>query len=113
MLKKDIYNLRYALIIIFVYCFVMQFFCGTVCPFKAFLNIDCPACGMTRATIYLLTGNFRKSMEYNPTTFFWLISIFSFLIDRYVKKLKIRPFPLLFIISGVITISWYILKSII
>ena len=107
MLKKDLLNLRPAIVPIVIYCVIMQVFFGTVCPLKAFVGISCPGCGLTHATFYLFTGRIRESLEANPTCIFWVISIVLFIVDRYIKPLKIKPFPLLFVITSIITIIWY------
>lgn len=113
MLKKDLYNIRFALLLLILYCTFMQLFFGTVCPLKAFANIPCPACGLTHATIYLLMGNFKKALSANPTVLLWLGTIFLFFFDRYIHPIKFKVFPYLFSIVSIITIVWYILNSII
>ena len=107
-LKKDLFQIRFAIIPIIIYCVIMQIYFGTICPFKAFTGMDCPGCGLTHAAIYLLKGNFQKSLEANSTCILWLVSILIFLIDRYIYKLKIKPFPIIFIIVGLITNFRYI-----
>ena len=107
MLKKDLLSLKPAIIPIIIYCAVMQYFFGTVCPLRAFTGIKCPGCGLTHAAFYLFTGRIEESLRANPTCIFWLISFGLFIIDRYIKPLRIKPFPLLFIITGIITIVWY------
>lgn len=109
-LKKDIYNLRFAIPIIILCIILMQSILGTVCPLKGITGIPCPACGLTHASIYLLTGRFEQSFNSNPTAILWIITICLFIIDRYIHKLKIDIFPYIFIITIVITIVWYILK---
>ena len=109
-LKADLYQIRFAIIPLAIYCIIMQIFFGTVCPIKAFVGIECPGCGLTRATIYMLTGNFQKSLAANPTCILWLITITLFIIDRYIKPLKIKIFPNIFIITGLITIIWYLIN---
>lgn len=108
-LKQDIYDFRYAIVIIIIYCVIMQIIFGAVCPFKVFLHIDCPGCGLTRATISLLKGDIAKSLEYNYTCPLWLITFFLFFFDRYVKPLKIKVFPSLFIITSIVTLIRYVL----
>jgi hypothetical protein len=107
MLKKDLYNARFAILLIIIYWIIMQTIFGTVCPLKAFIGITCPACGLTHATIYLLTLNFKQAFNSNPTVLLWLITLIFFTFDRYIHKLKFKIFPYLFIIVGIITIVWY------
>ena len=108
MLKKDLYNMRFAIIFLAMYCIPMQVLFGTVCYLKAFTGIPCPACGLTHATLYLFMGKFKESFLANPTALFWIISIVLFLFDRYIYKIKIKVFPYLFIIVGIITIIRYV-----
>lgn len=109
-LKKDLYDIRYSLIILTIYCIIMQIIFGTVCPLKALTGIPCPACGLTHATIYLFTGNIKKALSYNPTVLIWVFVILLFLFDRYIYKLKINIFPFFFIAASLITITWYLIK---
>ena len=108
-LKQDIYENKIPIILVFIYCISTQLIFGLMCPFKIIFNIDCPGCGLTRATIALLKGDISKSLHYNYTCIFWLLTFLLFFIDRYVKPLKIKPFPVLFIITCIITLIRYIL----
>jgi len=108
-LKQDIKEYWIPVLIVAIYCIVMQLVFGAVCPIKVFLHVDCPGCGLTRATIALLKGDITKSLHYNYTCIFWLITIGLFIIDRYIKPLKIKPFPTLFTITCIITLVRYIL----
>jgi hypothetical protein len=109
MLKKDLYQIRFAIILIIFYCIITQNLFNTVCPFKIITNIPCPGCGLTHATIYFFSGRFSDAFASNPTFILWLLVIFLFFIDRYIHKIKINIFPSLFIIVGLITIIRYIL----
>lgn len=107
MLKKDLYNMRFAIIFISIYCIFMQIMYGTICPLKAFTGIPCPACGLTHATFYFFIGRFSEAFLFNPTVLLWIVTIFLFIFDRYIYKLKIQVFPYFFIVVSIITIIWY------
>ena len=109
-LKKDLSENKIALIIIVISLIVMEVLFHTLCPFYAIFHFPCPGCGLTRASLLILTGRFSESLSYNPTAIFWIISIACFIIDRYVKKLRIKPFPIMFILTSLITIIWYLIK---
>lgn len=113
MLKRDLYQIRFAIIPLIIYCMVMQIFFGTVCPLKAFTGINCPGCGLTRATFYLVTGQLQASLQSNPTCILWLTTIILFVVDRYIRPLKVKVFPILFIIVGLVTIFWYFIHLLI
>lgn len=107
--KQDIYQLRFAIIPVSLYLIITQIIFGFVCPFRLLFDIECPGCGLTRATLELFKGNFIEAIHYNFTVFYWLIFILLFIIDRYIKKLPFKPFPDLFIIAAILTILRYIL----
>lgn len=46
--------------------FVVYLILGTPCVFKGITGIDCPFCGMTRAHLSLLHGDFSRAFAYNP-----------------------------------------------
>ncbi len=108
-LKQDIIDNKIPIIAITIYMIFMQIVFGATCPFKVFLHIDCPGCGLTRATISLLKGDISKSLHYNYMCIPWITVFVLFFIDRYIKPLKIKPFPILFVIVSILTLIRYIL----
>lgn len=36
------------------------------CPFRTFLGVRCPGCGMTHALVAMARGEFRRAVGYNP-----------------------------------------------
>lgn len=109
-LKKDLYNIRFAIIPLIVYCIIMQITFKTVCPFLALTNIPCPACGLTHAVIYFFSFQFVKAFSANASVLLWIITLFLFFFDRYIHNIKIKPFPTLFIITGIITLLIYFVQ---
>jgi hypothetical protein len=39
------------------------------CPFKAMSGVPCPGCGLTRATLAIVTGDLHAALHYNPLVF--------------------------------------------
>ncbi len=39
---------------------------GPGCPFKAVTGVDCPFCGMTRATLAIGAGEWHSALGYHP-----------------------------------------------
>lgn len=107
-LKQDLYNMRFAIIIILIYFIFAQTLFGNICPFIIITNKPCPACGLTRASLCICTGEFSKAIEYNESVFLWWITIILFIVDRYIHKIKF--FIIIPIITCIITIMIYLIK---
>ena len=109
-LKNDIKKYWYIFLIIIIYMVVMEIIFHKTCIFQILFHIDCPGCGLTRATIALFTGNIKESLHYNYSCIFWLITILLFIVNRYIKPFKkVNPIWILLIISCLVTIIRYIL----
>jgi hypothetical protein len=39
---------------------------GPGCPFRRVTSVDCPFCGMTRATLAMGGGEWRKALDFHP-----------------------------------------------
>lgn len=108
-LLKDLYNYKIIIIVLIIYILFMQLKFGEICIIKVLFNKNCPGCGLTRAFIYLLKGDFNKSIETNFTLIFWIVFIILFVTDRYIKKLNFRIVPSALIILCVITFIRYLI----
>ena len=40
-----------------------------LCPFRMMTGIPCPGCGLTRATLHALTGDFAGALRFHPLVF--------------------------------------------
>ena len=62
---------------------------GSVCPTAGFFGIPCPFCGLTRAVIFALDGNYAASFESNPML---VPVLFGMLIaaDWFSRELDMR-----------------------
>ena len=63
----------------------------TICLINNIFGIECIGCGMTKAIIALINGNFYQSINYN----FNVIIIFPLLLTLWFKKLLLSYFELL------------------
>lgn len=90
--KKTLLILIVLLIIYFVF-FQMNF--NWHCPFKEFLGIDCPGCGLTRSLKALLHFNIISSIKYNilglPIFFISIISLVWLVKDFINNKYTFLP----------------------
>lgn len=61
-----------------------QFDQGEVfCPSKRFLNVDCPGCGLTRATQHVIHFDFAAAWHFNKL----IVIVFPVLVMVYIHVL--------------------------
>ncbi len=110
-IKKDIYNYKMIIFFIILYLVFMQVIFSTLCPIQAIFHTNCPGCGLTHATIYMITGQINKAFDANYTVFLWWGIIVILFINRYIKKIRIKVLPYLVIAVAIITLLRFIINN--
>ena len=66
--------------------YVALHFLGMGCPIKAITGVSCAGCGMTRAWLEVLSGNWAAAFAYHPL--FWTIplGVLVFLFRRRLPR---------------------------
>jgi len=83
------------------------------CFYKKYFGIECPGCGMQRALIELLRGNFQKSFLLYPALFTLIImAIYLVLHLKFKFKEGAKILKMLFILNAGIIVFNYIYKLI-
>lgn len=81
------------------------------CINKSILGFDCPGCGIQRACLLILKGEFYKAFLMYPAIYtlllFFSTTLFH-LIDK--KRNYLKPIKYLAILNGIIISSTYIYK---
>lgn len=83
------------------------------CPYKAMSGVDCPGCGMQRAFIELLKGNFIESFQLYPAllpTIFTLLFTILHLIFKFQNGAAVVKYS--FIITVAIVVISFLLKMV-
>jgi hypothetical protein len=60
------------------------------CPFKALTGIDCPACGVTRAFLCAIQGDFVTAFNYHPLFLLLGIEVLYYVLVYVFEIKKIR-----------------------
>lgn len=76
-----------TLAVIAVYAVMMIL--GLPCPIKFMSGISCAGCGMTRAFISVLKGDFAAAIYYHPLVFFVPIAFALLLVAHFMGKKKL------------------------
>ena len=103
----DLYQIRFALCVLIPYCILTQLIFHTVCPFAIFFGFPCPACGLTRAGLLLLSGHFIAAAQTNLSIYLWFPVLLYLCCFRYVVgKQPPFTFPLLILTCFCTTIYY-------
>lgn len=84
-IRQDIGNYRLGLLAAAGLYFLFHYLFGAFCPSLLLTGFPCPGCGMTRAVLCLLRGEFQRSFLLNPSAGLWTYWVFCFLFERYVR----------------------------
>lgn len=66
-----------------------------VCPSKLLYNLPCPGCGITRASILLMKGDFIDAIQLNPNVILVFVCLFTYPLlitcEMVMRKDLLRP----------------------
>ena len=77
------------------------------CPFRFLTGISCPGCGMTRALLALLRGDFAAAYYYHPLVFLLPPAGLLWLLRRRLPR---RAGPVLGIAALALLLAVYIIR---
>lgn len=87
-IKLDISRYFPGILAAVSFYFLLRYLFGGFCPSVLVTGFPCPGCGMTRALLYLLQGNFERAFALNPSVFLWAIWVLCFCFERYIRGRK-------------------------
>jgi len=71
-----------ALVGLAAYFYVTNLLFGSVCPSKILVGLPCPGCGLTRAALLMLGGDFIGSLRMNPILPFLFVYAILILLKK-------------------------------
>ena len=89
---------------------IMTAVTGKVCPARLLLGIPCPGCGLTRAAVLLLKGDFRGSLLSNPFLLPLLAGGLLFLYEHYILERKARLFSACIAVCIFLMVVFYLIR---
>ena len=89
---------------------VLNMIYKTVCFSKILFGIPCPACGITRAAVLMLTGHFKESFQMHPLMILIPVGFISYIIIKKRLKNYSQIIKNYVIICLVIFIGFYIYR---
>lgn len=107
-LWQDVKNMWAAAVAIIVYTILVNMVFHAFCPMVIFTGFPCPACGMTRAFFYLITGNVSASVQMHPLAL-WAVCLFLYFAwNRYIMGRAAKGIKMLLGITFFVLIICYV-----
>ena len=103
----------FLLTIVFILYFVLaNYFFNNICPTMILFGVPCPACGMTRAGILFLTGNFAESFRMHPLFIPSILFIIGLMLFKFVWTDKIKYLQNLSIVLLICFLVLYVFRMV-
>lgn len=83
-LKKDIKTYYKGVLTAGICIILMDILFGHMCPMVLLTGLPCPACGLTRAGLYVMTFQLNKAWQMNPVIYPIALFLLYFIICRYL-----------------------------
>lgn len=109
---EDLWRIKMPMILIVVYMTTGEILFGKICPLRLLTGFPCPGCGLTRAGLLVLMGEWFEAAEMNLTIFLWIPLLMYLFSARYLfPKLK-RFIPAVLIPVCIFTMVYYIMRMV-
>ena len=106
--KSKIVKCILFIVLVLMYVKIFRSLTGTACVISGVTGFPCPGCGMTRAWISFIKGDFLKAFKYNPLFLLTLLIVVTYLV-AYVKEIRLKSLnKIVFTIIGLFLIVYII-----
>ena len=90
LLWKDIRDFWIGGAVFAGYFLIGRLFLYSLCPMVTLTGFPCPACGMTRAVLAILKGDFVAAWHLHPFSYAFLFLVLLFAVRRYILKKDVK-----------------------
>lgn len=108
----DIKKIKWIAIAFLLYNIVILNTIGAFCPVVIMTGFPCPGCGMTRALLCVLTGQFAEALRYHACIYLCIPVAVWFGWNRYIKGRKAKGILTMMGIVGGIMILFHIWRMV-
>lgn len=91
----DIKKYGMAAVIFLIYYVIVHLTRSAFCPMVYITGLPCAGCGMTRAFLFMLRGEFQRAAFIHPMSYLLLGTAAYCIYFRYIKGTKIKGFKIL------------------
>ena len=107
---EDVRQFWVAGVAFVIYYLVAHTLFDACCPFLVVTGFPCAGCGLTRAGLYLLQGNFVKAVSINPSIFLVILFLLYCAYFRYFRGTKIKGFSVMLGVLVAVTLAIYVYR---
>ena len=112
LLWQDIKNMRIAILLIAVYLGLNRIVFPVSCIWVAITGFPCPGCGLTRAGIALLRGEFKEAFQIDPFIYVIAALLVLFCVYRYILKRSQKVFVKYVLVVVIAMLCFYVYRMI-
>lgn len=87
-IAADVKEYGIAVAALFAYAVITKMTFHAFCPLIIACGLPCPGCGVTRATLCLMTGRWQQAWQLNPMVFPIVFAAVYFVWNRYLLGRK-------------------------
>lgn len=107
---KDIWDYKILGIVLLTYYFLVRFIFSASCPSVIITGFPCPGCGITRAFLFVMTGQFERAWNINPLSYGWILLALYAGVQRYLFGRKAKGWKTMMIVLAVAIMGLYIYR---
>lgn len=109
-LLADIRQYKWVAIAFLLYNMAVMTVIGAFCPMEIITGFPCPGCGMTRALLCVIIGQFGQAFRYNACIYLWIPLGLYWGWNRYIKGRKAKGMPVLLCAVAAVMILWHVYR---
>jgi len=107
---EDIKVYKWLGLVLVLYYILMEIVFSAFCPLVIITGFPCPGCGITRAFLCVLTGQFVRAWNINPLIYGVILAALYAGIQRYLLGRKIKGFRKILCVLAILMIVVYIYR---
>lgn len=107
---KDIREYGWAAVVFVAYYVIIHLVKSAFCPLLQVTGLPCAGCGLTRAFLFIIRGEFARAFYIQPLSYPIVLFLLYCGFYRYIKGSRIRGFQPMFILLICVMLIFYIIR---
>lgn len=107
---KDMKEYKWLGLVLALYYLLMEIVFSAFCPLVIVTGLPCPGCGITRAFLCVLTGQFVRAWDINPLIYGVILTALYAGIQRYLLGQKVKGLRKILCVLAILMIGVYVYR---